>query len=68
MKEKPILTVMAIAFAVVFFIIASQTSVLAVQPMVAAGSIHTVGLKFDGTLVAVGWNDDGQCNVSGYES
>ena len=25
---------------------------------------HTVGLKSDGTVVAVGYNEDGQCNVS----
>ena len=35
-----------------------------VTPMVAAGWYHTVGLKSDGTVVAVGWNDYyGQCNV-----
>ncbi|MCK4788571.1 MAG: hypothetical protein KAV87_32820, partial [Desulfobacteraceae bacterium] len=33
---------------------------------VAAGSVHTVGLKPDGTVVAVGYNIDGQCNVSGW--
>ena len=32
-------------------------------PMVAAGYYHTVGLKSDGTAVAVGHNDYGQCNV-----
>ena len=31
---------------------------------IAAGSNHTVGLKADGTVVAVGWNIYGQCNVS----
>jgi len=31
---------------------------------VAASSYHTVGLKADGTVVAVGKNGDGQCNVS----
>jgi alpha-tubulin suppressor-like RCC1 family protein len=31
---------------------------------VAAGYAHTVGLKADGTVVAVGHNDYGQCNVS----
>ena len=30
---------------------------------VAAGLGHTVGVKSDGTLVAVGWNGDGQCDV-----
>ena len=31
--------------------------------MVAAGDYHTVGLKSDGTVVAVGMNDNGQCNL-----
>jgi len=30
---------------------------------VAAGSAHTVGLKADGTVVAIGLNDNGQCDV-----
>ena len=30
---------------------------------ISAGG-HTVGLKADGTVVAVGYNEDGQCNVS----
>jgi uncharacterized repeat protein (TIGR02543 family) len=33
------------------------------SPMVTAGSWHTVGLKADGTVVAVGYNPHGQCNV-----
>ena len=33
---------------------------------VSAGSSHTVGLKADGTVVAVGDNEDGQCDVSGW--
>ena len=33
---------------------------------VAAGTHHTVGVKSDGTVVAVGNNDDGQCNVGGW--
>ena len=35
-------------------------------PMVAAGVWHTVGLKADGTVVAVGYNEYGQCDVSGW--
>lgn len=31
---------------------------------IAAGRRHTVGLKSDGTVMAVGWNGYGQCNVS----
>ena len=33
---------------------------------ISAGVYHTVGLKADGTVVAVGRNQDGQCNVSGW--
>jgi len=36
------------------------------MPMVAAGGDHTVGLKSDGTVVAVGSNFGGQCNVSSW--
>ena len=30
------------------------------------GYIHTVAVKEDGTVLAVGWNDNGQCNVSSW--
>ena len=30
---------------------------------VAAGSLHSLGLKLDGSIVAFGWNDYGQCSV-----
>ena len=33
---------------------------------IAAGASHTVGLKSDGTVVAVGRNDKGQINVGGW--
>ena len=33
---------------------------------VAAGGSHTVGLKADGKVVAVGSNAYGQCDVSGW--
>jgi len=36
-----------------------------VTPMVAAGWDHTVGLNSDGTVVAVGNNRSGQCDVGG---
>jgi hypothetical protein len=38
-----------------------------VEPMVAAGATHTVGLKPDGTVVAAGSNDSGQCGVGDWE-
>ena len=34
---------------------------------IATGDFHTVGLKKDGTVVAVGNNEDGKCNVSGWK-
>jgi hypothetical protein len=37
-----------------------------VTPMIAAGQAHTVGLKSDGTVVAVGANDEEQCEVGGW--
>ena len=36
------------------------------MPMVTGGASHTVGLKADGTVVAVGSNASGQCNVAGW--
>jgi hypothetical protein len=39
-----------------------------VTPMVAARGVQTVGLKSDGTVVAVGNNYYGQCNVGGWTS
>jgi len=38
----------------------------AAQPQVAAGGYHTVGLKSDGTVVAVGQGDYGQLDVSSW--
>ena len=35
--------------------------------VISAGYSHTVGLKADGTVVAVGWNEYGQCDVSGWK-
>ena len=37
------------------------------EPQVSAGWRHTVGLNTDGTVVAVGGNDYGQCDVSGWD-
>ena len=36
------------------------------KPQVSAGMYHTAGLKSDGTLVAVGYNSYGQCDVTGW--
>ena len=40
---------------------------VAQRDIISAGGSHTVGLKADGTVVAVGKNEDGQCNVSGWK-
>jgi hypothetical protein len=37
-----------------------------VSRVLAAGGLHTIGLKSDGTVVAVGYNAYGQCNVGGW--
>ena len=38
----------------------------AAQYVASANNTHTVGLKSDGTVVAVGSNSDGQCNVDAW--
>lgn len=40
---------------------------IAHRETISTGRFHTVGLKSDGTVVAVGVNDDGRCNVSDWE-
>jgi hypothetical protein len=40
--------------------------VLNLSCTIAAGGRHTVGILPDGTVVATGNNDEGQCNVSGW--
>ncbi len=37
------------------------------QNNISSGGSYTVGLKENGTVVATGKNDDGRCNVSGWE-
>ena len=58
MKERlnyiKFIAVMVIIFAVVFFIIASQTEAKAAQPNVTTDYNHTVELKSDGSMVADG--------------
>ena len=45
-----------------------QTSAQAAQPQLAAGEFHTLGLKSDGTVVAVGNNVYGERDVSSWSS
>jgi hypothetical protein len=58
--------VFIILLVITFLTLALVRDVCAVQPQVAAGGQHTVGLKSDGTVVAVGYNTSGQCNVNGW--
>jgi hypothetical protein len=44
------------------------TAAFAPRFMTAAGGYHTVGLRAAGTVVAVGYNGNGQCNVGGWTS
>ena len=37
-----------------------------IRPVISTGYDHTVVLKKDGTVVALGWNEDGQCNVDNW--
>ncbi len=39
---------------------------IAVRNTIAAGEFHTVGVKTDGMVVAVGGNGNGQCNVESW--
>jgi alpha-tubulin suppressor-like RCC1 family protein len=47
-------------------VMATRTLAISAQPQVAAGAEHTVGLKSDGTVVAVGRNTVGQCDVGSW--
>ena len=46
--------------------LSSPGILLAETPQVEAGIDHTVGLKTDGTVVAVGFCENGQCNVDSW--
>jgi len=50
----------------VFSAMTLNTPEAKVTPMVTAGGKHIVGLKSDGTVIAVGDNYDDQCNVGGW--
>ncbi|MBQ6207692.1 MAG: hypothetical protein IJK52_11515, partial [Oscillospiraceae bacterium] len=41
-----------------------ETPVQWICETLSTGASHTVGLRIDGTVAAVGWNDYGQCDVS----
>lgn len=43
-------------------------SIIVLQPIVSAGGSHTVGVRRNGTVVAVGCNNLGQCNVNDWRN
>ncbi len=45
----------------------TEAASLAKRATIAAGYRHTVALRSDGTVVAVGLNDSGQCDVSSWK-
>jgi len=49
-------------------VLAAASPSLTNIPQVAAGWYHTVGLKTDGTVVAVGYNYYGQCNIGNWRN
>jgi len=58
--------VMSVVFAMLIVVV-THSSAEAIRPQqVAAGDVHTVGVKSDGTVVAVGEHTYGQCNVGGW--
>jgi len=69
MKDKkiPLSVLLYIALVSSFILPASAIAQEQVMPMVAKGDDHTVGLRVDGTVVAVGDNSHGQCNVGNWK-
>ena len=71
-KKKRLLLLEAIVLAAVILGVAiapkNNYSIdeFAQRDTVSAGGLHTVGLKADGTVVAVGQNGQGQCKVEGW--
>mgnify|MGYP002064130178 CR=1 FL=1 len=59
---KSILKGIVLTLVTLLFLQGTQTSALAGQPQVAAGYENTMGVKSDGTVVAVGDNRSGQNN------
>ena len=45
----------------------SEPAYNTLQSTISAGGAHTVGVTAQGTVVAVGYNSYGQCNVSGWK-
>jgi Regulator of chromosome condensation (RCC1) repeat len=66
-KNLPVVNVMAIILIMPLMIFATHNKSEAIDPQIAAGGFHSVGLKSDRSVVAVGDNDYGQLNVSNWK-
>jgi hypothetical protein len=64
MKIQKLIVLMAVCCTGV--LIFATGPIFAATPQIAAGGLHTVGLKTDGTVVAAGLNLQGQCDVGGW--
>jgi hypothetical protein len=60
---KAILNMILLFLFVLLLILITQTSALANSPQIDAGGYNTVGLKSDGTAMAVGLCTAGRCDV-----
>ena len=58
------IVVIAVSAITLALLIKNDAEANPVSGTLAAGESHTVALKKDGTVVATGFNSDGQCNVS----
>ena len=65
-KRVSIFTGPTFIFVMLLIVCGIVDTTWAVQPMISAESLHTVGLKSDGTVVAVGNNNDGKCDVGSW--
>ena len=66
MKRKELRMLLAGLMLITAMLLTPCSPAWAKGPQVAAGYLHTVGLKSDGTVVAVGLNDFGQTGVSSW--
>ena len=61
--ERLAINILLSFLVLLLLVMATRTLAISAQPQVATGDAHTVGLKSDGTVVAVGRNSVGQCEL-----
>ena len=67
--QAAVIAVIAVCVAVGVYTKQAETAPKVQQPATfAAGNAHTVALRSDGTVVAVGWNELGQCDVGSWRN